>query len=193
MKKTSPDIPSLLKSFLVKHLQKNRNVSPNTVRTYSETFRMLLQYLQEYHRIRPERITIENLSAKNILAFLDHLETVRGNKISTRNSRLSIIHSFINYILLNDPTLSGDLQGILAIPKKKSKKRALNYLSQEEMDHLLEIPDQTTWIGRRDHVLLQVMYNTGARVSETIGIRCSDVTLLRSGTGLLHKFEGPSA
>jgi site-specific recombinase XerD len=178
----SPDIPSLLKRFLLDHLQRNRSVSPNTLRTYADTFRMLLQYLQQKKHVRPERIALSDLSSKNILAFLDHLESERKNKITTRNTRLAIIHSFVKYLLVIDPTLAGDLHGVLAIPMKKSKKPALDFLTDEEMDVLLEIPDKQTWIGRRDLVLLTVMYNTGARVSETVGMRVADVTLGTGGT-----------
>lgn len=175
MNKNKADIPSLLKSFLIDHLQNELNASPHTVTTYSDTFRLLLEYLQEYHRVRPERITLKDLSVKNIRAFLDYLQRERKNGINTRNSRLAAIRSFANYLLIVNPIWNADLQGILAIPVKKNRKKTLDYLSQEEMECLLEIPDQKTWTGQRDYILLMIMYNTGARVSEIIRLKVSDV------------------
>ena len=107
--------------------------------------------------------------------------------IRTRNTRLAIIRSFVNYLLLVNPVWSADLQGILVIPKKKSAKKAVDYLSQEEINLLLEAPDPATWSGQRDRVLLLVMYNTGARVSEIIQLKVSDVKL-ESRSGKIHLY-----
>jgi site-specific recombinase XerD len=67
-------------------------------------------------------------------------------------------------------------QQILAIPMKRYEKPLLDFLSREEINALLKAPDPGTWFGRRDRLLLQVLYNTGARVSELINVRVSDVT-----------------
>jgi len=63
---------------------------------------------------------------------------------------------------------------------------ALGYLSREEVQALLDAPDRTTWSGQRDAVLLAVLYNTGARVSELIGLQFADVLLDRASALLLH-------
>ena len=180
--KNTPDIPSLIRSFLIEHLLNHKNASPNTIKSYGEVIRLLLEYLQCRYRIRPEKITLKDLSTKNIIEFLDHLQKERENSINTRNSRLAVIRSFVNYLLLVNPTWTADLRGILAIPVKKSGKKLVDYLSQEEMNLLLETPSPSTWSGQRDRVLLLVMYNTGARVSEIARLKVADVKLeSRSG------------
>jgi len=50
------------------------------------------------------------------------------------------------------------------------------YLSREEMLAVIDAPDET-WIGQRDHVLFLMLYNTGARVSEIVGVKVGDVVL----------------
>lgn len=80
--------------------------------------------------------------------------------------------------------LAGDLQGILAIPVKKGMKTQVDYLTKEEINLILESPDAKTWIGRRDRLLLLLMYNTGARVTEIAELRVSDFNF--DGRGKIH-------
>jgi len=185
--KNIPDIPSLIKSFLLEHLVNNQNASPNTVIAYKEVMRLLLIYLQDHHRVRPEKIQLKDLSVKNVLGFLDHLQKERKNSTSTRNTRLATIRSFVNYLLLVNPTWSADLRGILAIPLKKTNKTLLEYLTQDEMKALLEVPDSNTWIGQRDRLLLLLLYNTGARASEISTLKVEDVDL-ESKSGKVRLF-----
>ena len=173
--KNQHNIPELLKRFLLDHLHSHQNASLNTIGAYRDTFRLLLEYLQKHCHVRPEKVAIKDLSTKNILGFLDYLQKERKNSIRTRNMRLAVIRSFVNYLLLIDPTLNGELYGVLSIPVKKTSKTILDYLTREEMNSILEAPDEHTFIGQRDRVLLLVMYNTGARVSEISQIKVSDI------------------
>ena len=59
---------------------------------------------------------------------------------------------------------------------KRFERPILGFLSREEMLKVLGQPGDT-WISQRDHLLLAMLYNTGARVSEIIGVRVSDVIL----------------
>jgi len=67
---------------------------------------------------------------------------------------------------LRDPASIGLVSRVLAIPRKRTDKRLVGYLTREEIDAVLAAPDQSTWIGRRDYALLLTMYNSGARLSE---------------------------
>ena len=110
-----------------------------------------------------------------VLAFLDHLEAERGNGPRTRNARLAALRSFVQYAASRDPTAWPLARRVLAIPAKRYDRPLLGYLTREEMQAVLNAPDAATWAGRRDRVLLAVMYNTGARVSEAIGLRQDDL------------------
>ena len=79
------------------------------------------------------------------------------------------------YAASRDPTAWPLARRVLAIPSKRYTKPLLGYLSREEMQAVLNAPDAATWAGRRDRVLLAVMYNTGARVSEVVGLRRDDL------------------
>jgi len=176
----------MLKCFFSEYLPLQRGCSPHTISAYSDTFTLLLKYFRDEKRIFPSRVTIDDFSSENIRDFLEHIQKVRGNSANTRNARLAAVNSFVKYLLIEEPTLSGKLQGILSIPVKRKRKKIVDFLSSEEMDAILATPNVDTWCGKRDRVLFSVMYNTGARVSEIADMRVADVRLECNGT--IHLF-----
>ena len=65
----------------------------------------------------------------------------------------------------------------MAIPQKRHDKAVLGFLTKAEMEAIIEIPDQRSWVGQRDRALFTMLYNTGARVSEITGLRVGDIVL----------------
>jgi site-specific recombinase XerD len=74
----------------------------------------------------------------------------------------------------------------MAIPMKRFDRAVVGFLSREEIEAILSALDTATWSGQRDAVLLTMLYNTGARVSEIITIKCSDVVEPCCSAVLLH-------
>lgn len=181
MKSVKINLPTSIKKFFSEYLPLQRNCSPHTLSAYGRTFALFLKYLRRCHHLRPDRIGIDDLSARNVIDFLNDLQKTRGNANSTRNARLAAIHSFARYLLIEYPVLAGKMQQVLAIPVKKTKTKILDFLSQEEMDAILATPSDQSWCGRRNRVLLEVMYNTGARVSEITDLKVADVRLETGG------------
>jgi len=175
-------LPLMIKRFFAEYLPLTRNHSPNTIAAYSETFTLLLRYLRDTRKIAPSKVSTCDLSAENILGFLNHIQTARKNGNKTRNARLAAIHSFVKFLLTENPLLSGEMQGALSVPMKRTSRKILDYLDSQEMMAILDSPGDITWCGKRDRVLFAVMYNTGARVSEIINLNVSDVKLERNGT-----------
>jgi integrase/recombinase XerD len=171
----TPPFDTLVQDFFCRRLIEQQGVSPRTVEAYRDTFRLLLAYLPKRLGKTVPALGLEDLDATTVLAFLDHLETERGNGPRTRNARLAALRSFVQYAASRDPTAWPLARRVLAIPAKRYDRPLLGYLTREEMQAVLNAPDATTWAGRRDRVLLAVMYNTGARVSEAIGLRKDDV------------------
>lgn len=151
--------------------------SPNTITSHRDTFRLLLSFAQERLKKTASEVTMEDLDSPFIGAFLDHLEKDRGNVPRTRNTRLSSIRSFFKYVSCEEPSLSGLVQRVLAMPKKRFKRKSIEYLTRPEMDAILEAPDQSTQMGRRDRTLLLLGMQTGLRVSELINLRRESVVL----------------
>jgi site-specific recombinase XerD len=167
----------LLESFFRDRLTKQRNASPSTIASYRDALRMLILFISEHTGRKPAALLIDDFDRDLILAFLDSLEKKRKNTIQTRNARLSAIRSFFHHVAANDPASLGITQRILAIPVKRSHIEVTHHLSQNEVDALIEAPDQMTRRGRRDRTLLLFLARTGARVSEAIGVNAADLTL----------------
>jgi integrase/recombinase XerD len=183
--KASPTlIGPLLEGFFVEHLLQHKHVSPQTIASYRDAFRLLLLYANKHLMTEPTSLDVTALDAPVILSFLDSLERDRKNCTRSRNIRLAAIRSFFRWLSLRDPTLVGMATRILAIPVKRTDRRLVQSFTREEIDALLAAPDQTHWRGRRDHALLLTLYNTGARVSEITALRRDHVEF--GGSTLVH-------
>ena len=101
------DFPSLLQSFFTTRLMTQRRVSPHTIASYRDTFRLLLQFAQKRLRKAPSLLSLDDLNASLIGAFLDDLETSRGNGARSRNLRLTAVRSFFRYAALEAPGHAG--------------------------------------------------------------------------------------
>jgi integrase/recombinase XerD len=88
---------------------------------------------------------------------------------------------------MNEPAHLLHCQCILTMPGKRYVKRTVTFLDREEITALLAAPDRSTWVGRRDHVLLLLALQTGLRASELINLQCKDVVL---GTGAHIRCDG---
>ena len=174
-----PNFAGLVQGFFCERLTQQQNVSAHTVASYRDTFRLLFRYLRQRRRKEPSDVRLADLDAPTVLAFLNDLERHRGNTVRTRNARLAALRSFMKHVGACDPTALPVVQRVLAIPMKRFDRPLLGYLTREEITALVEAPDSQTWSGRRDRSLLTLLYNTGIRVSEAVGLRRQDVQLDR--------------
>jgi site-specific recombinase XerD len=164
-----------LQAFFSEHLCNHKRASPQTIASCRDTFRRLLQFLNKTTGIEPAAMKIADIDAPAVVAFLDSLEQERRNSVRSRNIRLAAIRSFFRLIPLRDPDSIGITTRILAIPVKREDKKLVGYLTREEIDAILAVPDRTLWTGRRDHALILTMYNSGARVSEMTSLQRNQV------------------
>jgi integrase/recombinase XerD len=183
----SPSLGPVLQAFFVEHLLAHKRASPQTVAAYRDTFRLLLRFLHDARHTEPSDASLADLDVPAILAFLDHLEEQRRNTARSRNARLAAIRSFFRYVTLRDPESLALATRVLAIPVKRADRRIVGYLTRAEIDALLAAPKRTEWAGRRDHALLLTLYNSGARVSEIVSLRRSQVVF---GTTTFLKLNG---
>jgi len=186
MRTSEMAFPALLQDFFQRRLVSERGASAHTIASYRDTFELLLHFAEQRTGRTPSALTLADLDAPMVLAFLDHLETQRANSPRTRNLRLTAIRSFMRHASLREPTSLPVAQRVLAISTKRFDRPVVGFLSREEVEALLDAPDRATWSGHRDAVMLAVFYNTGARVSEVIGLRIADVLLDRASALHLH-------
>lgn len=181
-----PSFPTLLQRFFVEYLRQHRAVSPSTVAAYRDTFRLLLAFAEKRIGKAPTRLTLGDLDAELILGFLDYLERERGNSVRSRNARLAAIRSFLKYASHQDLTALATIERSLSIPQKRCDKAVLGFLTRPEMEAIIAAPDRRSWVGQRDRAMFTMLYNTGARVSEIIELRVSNVVLDVSPMAHLH-------
>jgi site-specific recombinase XerD len=177
---SSSEFPGLLQAFFTERLLQQRRASPHTIRAYRNTFRLFLRFASARRKRAASELALADLDAALVIDFLDHLERDRGNSARSRNARLAALHAFFRYVALAEPAHALHCQRVLAIPSKRFERGIVEFLTEEEVDALLGVPDPSTWIGRRDRALLLVAVQTGLRVSELTAIRRQDVAL---GTG----------
>jgi site-specific recombinase XerD len=154
-----------------------RNLSSNTIKSYRDTFCLLLTFLNDEMKLSAEKVRLGSIDDKVIRSFLEWLENERKNSISTRNVRLAAIHAFYRYVQMHHPEILLQCQRILAIELKKAEKATVNYLSEDILKKLLALPNQGDKYGIRDTAILCLLYDSGARVQEIIDLSLADIRL----------------
>jgi len=155
-----------LQAFFTDRLLTQKAASPRTVAAYRDTFRLLLRFAEQHVGKHPCELDLADLDAPLIGAFLNHLEQQRENSPRTRNARLAAIHSFYRYAALRHPEHAATIARVIEIPSKRYERNDVCYLTNPEIDALIDAPDHRSWLGRRDHALLLTAITTGLRVSD---------------------------
>jgi integrase/recombinase XerD len=171
------DFAHHLTAFLTDYLAGQRQVSPHTIQAYRDVFVLFLRFCRDQYGVEPERLHLAQITPDLIVAFLEYLRTERQVSVGTRNHRLAALHAFFRYLQTEEPATLLHCQRILAIPFQRPMQTPVEYLSTEDVAAILHHPDLTTRAGRRDAVLLSLLYDTGARVQELIDLHVHDVRL----------------
>lgn len=157
------DFSKYLTDYLVRYLPNERGFSSNTIRSYRDTFMLFLRYM-ENNGIKAEKLSMKHITKERVLSFLEWLENDKKCSISTRNLRLITIHSFFKYVQYQNPDRIFEYQNIMSIDIKRTAKPIMSYLTIDEMKILLQQPDTSKQKGRRDLVILSLMYDSACRV-----------------------------
>ena len=166
-----------LHAFFHEWLVQQRNCSRHTILSYRDTWRLYLRYVATRRGRSVSALSLADLTGDEALAFLKHVETERCDTISTRNCRLAAIRSFYRFVADREPLAAALCAAVLRIPNKKAPRPTVGYLDSEEVTAILRQPDQSTVEGQRDHALLALLYNTGARIQEALSLCPTSVRL----------------
>jgi site-specific recombinase XerD len=166
-----------VRRFLLEHLIRERNLAPNTQRSYRDALTLLLPFVSEKLNTSVDRLTVVDVTADLVRLFLLDLEESRTCGISTRNQRLTAIHALARFIGEHSPEHIQWCGQLRAIPFKKTSKRVVPYLEKPEMDALLSSPNRETMQGQRDYALLLFLYNSGSRADEAAQLLIRDLNL----------------
>jgi len=180
-----PSFPALVQAFFAEHLIQHRALSAQTVVAYRDAFMLFLDFATTRYAKSPATMELADITPELILAFLDHLEQERHNAVRSRNARLAALRAFLKFAAHRDLSSLHVIERALGVPTKRFERPMLGFLSREEMMAVIGTSDDS-WISQRDHLLIGLLYNTGARVSEIIGVRVTDVVLDSAACVHLH-------
>lgn len=175
--------PALVQRFFTEYLVAQRALSAQTVACYRDALSLFLKFASRRLGKPPTSMRLADVTPELILEFLAHLEGERHNAVRSRNLRLTAIRAFMKFAGRCDVTAMGIVERTLAVPMKRFDRPLLGHLTREEVNAVLGQPG-ADWTSQRDHLLLSLLYNTGARVSEMIGVRVADDVL--DGAACVH-------
>ena len=161
-----------VESFL-EHLALNENASDHTVRAYESDLSQFLTFLAQLTGRKRMELTTGDFSHLNIRAFLGELQK-RGNSRSSAARKLAALRTFARY-LRREGILEGDPASLVGTPKREQRLPA--HLGEAEMTKLLDMPDISQPLGRRDRAILELFYASGLRLSELVSVNVDDINL----------------
>jgi len=177
MPATLPSLPSLLHTFFHDWLIRQRDASSHTVHAYRDAWRLFLRFVAARRKRDVGELGFGDLTGAEVLAFLDHVERERHGSAATRNCRLAALRSFFAFVTDREPLAVAQCAEVLRVPTKRTPRRTITYLEVEEVAAILAQPDRSNLLGQRDHALIALLYNTGARIHEALALTSDTVRL----------------
>ncbi len=157
----------------LEHLALNDNASAHTVRAYESDLTQFLAFLGQQLGRRRAEVKVADVSRTHIRAFLGDLHK-RGNSRSSAARKLAAIRAFGRH-LRREGEIEGDPAALVGTPRQDTHLPA--HLGEAEMTRLLEMPDASRPLGRRDRAILELFYASGLRLGELVGLDVEDVNL----------------
>ncbi|MCI6012426.1 MAG: tyrosine recombinase [Firmicutes bacterium] len=149
------------------YLKKEKKMADNTVEAYERDVRSFCRFTEKWGLENPE----EAANAE-VVAYLMHLKQ-EGKARATVNRKLAAIRTWFQY-LVEEGRISRN--PALDIKSPKIERKEIEYLSVEEVERLMEVPDHSPK-GIRDRAILELLYATGIRASELIALEIDDVNV----------------
>jgi integrase/recombinase XerC len=156
------------------YLENQKRCSPHTLRAYEGDLRHWLAALGETR--------ISKLEPTGLRSYLSTLYDSRERASVCR--KLAAIRSFLRYLRAEGKI---DKNVALLVPTPKAKQKLPRFLKIEEITDVIEAPDLTTRLGRRDRALLEILYASGLRVAEAVGLDIGDLDLKSGWVKVLGK------
>lgn len=165
-------IKDLLKQFL-DYLKLNRNVSPHTLRAYDSDLSQYVEFLTRHFARPASAIAPKEIDSQAARGFLDELHR-RGSSRASVARRISSMRAFGRW-LVREGHIDADPAALIGAPKVEQKLPA--HLDMNEVVNMIESPDATAPLGRRDRAILELFYASGLRLSELVALDLEDVNL----------------
>lgn len=173
---------NLVEGFFLEWLASTRNASAHTIASYRDAFASLIEWEHGARGVDPQGIGFDDFTAPVINEYLAHLTEERGLAASTANCRLAAFKSFCRYALYRCPERIDQLTRVIELPQRRASRKEVDFLTPEEVEWMIEACEP----GSESELLVSLLYNTGARISELLNARVRDVGSTASGHRSLH-------
>lgn len=182
---TATDFAVLITKFLTEYLPLHRNYSKNTISSYKDSLKLFILFLRDDKSMNINNFKMHQINRELILEFIEWLKN-RGNTPVTINQRLAGIKSFINFAQYESVENLAYLQPVLSVKSLKTTTRQVDYLTEEQMNKLINLPPIDTFTGLKHRIIMCLLYDTGARVQELCNLKIEDINLGNNPTVKLH-------
>nr|MBA2379697.1 tyrosine recombinase XerC [Blastocatellia bacterium] len=152
----------------LQHLKYERNMSPHTIRNYASDLGQFTEFLQKIENRELDPSEIDNLTIREWMATLHNA----NKKKASIARKLASLRTFFQF-LVREGKLEKNPAKLVATPR--IERKLPQHLSMEDAVRFIETPDIYTHLGRRDRAIIEMLYATGIRVGELVGINLTDV------------------
>ena len=167
-RKTS--LATLIEGFFLQWMEEGRQLSSRTIDSYRDAFILFLRWLRDSLGIPAEKADVGDFNPDNVERFLLYLVQERGNSAATANCRLAAFKSFARYTAYRLPERLAQMKRVSDIPRRAEKRCEVCYLTREEVGWILECCSAET------HLMISILFSTGARISELISLKVGDIS-----------------
>lgn len=162
----------------IDYLLYEKAYSKHTILNYKDD---ILEYL---NFLKLEELEYENIVYEDLRYYLVYLKDKKKNSNSSIDRKISALRGFYKY-LVNLKILEVNPFDIVSGPKKE--KKLPRYFEYNELEELFNSVDISSVIGRRDRLILELLYATGVRVSEMVEIKVSDIDISNRNINIIGK------
>jgi site-specific recombinase XerD len=174
-KNESTVIAEAIHKWLNTYLPSLKANSGNTIRAYHMAMSLYVKYLEREKEMTMTKLSASCFSAKNIEEWLLWLKENRKCSNKTCNHRLASIRCFLKYLVKSDIRFMNVYADAMNVEQMKVSKERVEGISKEGIKAILSVPVLTTPIGRRDLVIMALLYGTAARIGEILSLRMEDI------------------
>lgn len=161
--------------FLTCYLPTQLHKSQNTIRSYRDALTIFRRYITESLHTTIRTFRFSDCSYEILLGFLDYLRS-KGNSEATCNYRLTAVRSYLWYAADLDISIQSVALSASNIPHLRTPKKTRETISKDDMAALLSAPPATKR-GKRDQLILVLLYDSAIRVSELLDLDVRSVNL----------------
>ena len=162
-------------SFFEDFVKTQKGLRSSSIKSYRDVLRLFLVFVaKDVHR-KITRLSLQDFTADRVIHFLQYLENERGNHVRTRNHRLSVLHSFFQYISRREPQFLIEAERVANIPLKRVFPPETLFLERDQVQKILDNLVSKDPMALRDRTLIMFLYNTGARVQEVADLRFANL------------------